>query len=90
MLVRKQAKAIHIVGVDSPASAQGHLFLHNVDDHGLDYLDQQLRPHQHPDNLQEFQALVGHFVNRYQCPVPHRVYIEDAKTGAVLFSTDQP
>ena len=64
------------------------LFLHLVDQGGEEYLDQQLRPRQSPRNQQEFEALVGYFIDRYRCPKPALVFLEDARSGSILFSTD--
>jgi hypothetical protein len=88
--VRTQARSVHIIDADTPASVTARLFLHLIDEKDEDYLDQQLGPRQQPRNQEEFESLINHFVSRYQCPNPHRAYIEDAKTGAVIFSTDQP
>jgi hypothetical protein len=86
---RKQAKSVHILEANAPASAQGRLSLHLIDQEGREYPDQQLRPWQHPKDRQEFEALIDYFVNRYQSPMPGRALLEDAHSGRVLFSTDQ-
>lgn len=85
VLVKKDAGTVHILRFDLPVTAQGHLFLHLMDGTDKEYLDQQLLPRQHPRDQQEFEAVIDHFVNRYQCPCPDRAYLEDAKTGAILF-----
>lgn len=85
MLVKKDAGSVHILRVDLPVTAEGHLFLHLVHETGTEYLDQQLLPRQQPKDQQEFEAVVDHVVKRYQCPLPHDAYLEDSKTGAILF-----
>ncbi len=88
--VRKQSKAVHILDADAPVSAPGHLFLHLIDEEGREYLDQQLRPNRGPQDRHEFEAIIDHYVTRYQCPRPSKAFLEDSKSGAMLFSTDQP
>jgi hypothetical protein len=90
VLVRKQGRAVRILMVGTRIGEEGHMFLHLLDEKDHEYLDQQLQPRQQPLNQDDFEALVDHFVDRYQCPRPHRAYIEDAKTGDLLFTTDQP
>jgi hypothetical protein len=85
ILVKKDAGTVHILRVDLPVTAQGHLFLHLMDGTDKEYLDQQLLPRQHPRNQQEFEVMIDHFVNRYQCPRPDTAYLEDSKTGEILF-----
>lgn len=89
VLVKKDCRSVHILRVDLPVSAEGHLFLHLVDDGGQEYLDQQLLPPEHPKDQKEFEAIIDQVVKRYQCPTPKRAFVEDAKTGMVLFSTDE-
>ncbi len=88
MLVKKDSRSVHILRVDLPVSADGHLFLHLVDEAGTEYLDQQLLPRQQPQDQREFEAVIDHVVKRYQCPRPHEAYVEDAKTGETLFRTE--
>ena len=88
VLVRKQGRAVRVLAVDGRIGEEGHLFLHLLDEKGREYLDQQLGPRQQPTNQGEFESLVGHFVDRYQCPRPHEAYLEDAKTGEILFRTE--
>ena len=83
--VRKQAKSVYILDADLPVSSQGDLFLHLTDETGQEYLDQQLLSQQNPGDQGEFEAIIDHFVDRYQCPRPHSAYVEDAKTGETLF-----
>jgi hypothetical protein len=83
--VRKKFRSIHIIACDGGVSEEGHLFLHLVDETGQEYLDQQLWQQQCPQDEQEFEAIVDHFVTRYQCPSPHEAYLEDAETGQTLF-----
>ncbi len=87
-LVRKQSKAVNILDIDAPVSAPGSLFLHLIDPKGQEYLDQQLRLNRRPKDRHEFEAIIDHYVTRYQCPRPSRAFLEDSKSGATLFSTD--
>ena len=89
VLVRKQGRAVRILAVDRRIGEEGRLFLHLLDEKDREYLDQQLSQRRQPSTQGEFEALVDHFVSRYQCPRPHRAYIEDAKSGAVVFSSDR-
>jgi hypothetical protein len=86
--VKKESRSVRIITCDGGADEKGHLFLHFVDNTGRDYLDQQLRPRQQPEDQEGFRSLIDFFVRRYGCPPPHEAYIEDAKTGCVLLSTD--
>ncbi len=83
--VRKFGRAVHILDADAPISANGHLFLHLIDETGHEYLDQQLQQRQQPRDQQEFEALIDHFLTRYHCRRPDEAYIEDAKTGVIVF-----
>jgi hypothetical protein len=86
--VKKESRSVRIITCDGGAHDTGHLFLHFVDDKGRDYLDQQLRPRQQPEDQEGFRSLIGFFVRRYGCPRPHEAYIEDGKNGAIIFSTE--
>ena len=88
VLVRRHPTSVHILAAHGVIGEGGHLFLHLVDREGCEFLDQQLTTKQCPVNQGEFLALIDFFVRKYQCPGPHRVYLEDGKTGAVLFSTE--
>jgi hypothetical protein len=85
LLVKKESGSVHILRVDLQVTAESNLFLHLADEAGTEYLDQLLLPRQHPRNQQEFEAVIDHFINRYQCPRPHEAYVEDAKTGKMMF-----
>lgn len=89
VLVRKQGRAVRILVVDRRIGEEGHTFLHLVDEKGHEYLDQQLSSSQQPSNQYEFQTLIDHFVDRYQCLRPHKACVEDAKSGAIVFSSDR-
>jgi hypothetical protein len=88
LLVRKQDRSVRILAVDRGIGKEGLLFLHLVDQQGREYLDQQLEKRQHPRTQEEFEALISHFVTRYQCPRPRSAFLEDAATGAILFSVE--
>jgi hypothetical protein len=85
--VRQQGESVHILSAE-PISAQGRLFLHLIDLSGNEYLDQQVPSSQHPKDEEDFEELIDYFVNRYHCPRPYKAYLEDAKTGTVLFSME--
>lgn len=88
LLVRKQDRSVRILAVDSKIGEEGHLFLHLIDQEGSEYLDQHLGARQQPKDQEEFEALIDHFVRRYHCPGPHSAFVEDARTGEILFSTE--
>ena len=60
--VSKNSRSVHILSCDAPVSEKGHLFLHLIDQNGSEYLDQQLRPRQYPQNHQEFKDVIDFFV----------------------------
>ncbi len=86
--VRKSSREVQIMVCDGGVGREGHLFLHFIDGAGSEYLDQQLTSRQFPHNKKEFGGLIACFAARYGCPHPDRAYIEDAKSGSILFSTD--
>ncbi len=88
LLVRKQIRSVHILACDGSVGEHGNLFLHMLDVQGSEYLDMQLQPRQYPQDQQEFETLIDHFVRKYECPRPRRAYLEDGKSGSVLFSTE--
>lgn len=88
--VRKKSRSVHILACDGGVSEEGRLFLHLVDETGREYLDQQLWPQQYPQDEEEFESIIDHFINRYHCPRPQVAYLEDAKTGEILFRMESP
>lgn len=85
--VRKNLRSVYILAVDHIGDG-GHLFLHLYDKSGREYLDQQLGQRQHPKDRQDFEGLIEFFVKKYSCPDPSKGFLEDSKTGGILFSTD--